>query len=385
VAKKDLYAVLGVSRTASTDEIKKAYRQLARKYHPDVNQGNKQAEERFKEVSLAHDVLSDESKRKLYDEFGEEGLQPGFNAEQMRAHKQWQQSARRSASRPRGSRSSSSSSPGFEDIFGDLFGNLGGFGRGGGKTQPGVTPAQDLEYVLDLGLLDAIRGTNTTISLQRPSPCPTCHGTGGRAGRPSAACSECGGQGQVRVGAGPMAFFRTCARCGGSGRLSPGGCSNCGGSGRITSPEKLTVKIPAGVDEGTRIRLAGKGAASSSGGPAGDLYLEIRIQPHPTLTRKGLDLYLDVPVTIGEAVHGASITVPTPHGDVKLKIPAGSQSGQTLRLKGKGITDSKTSTSGDLYVKLMVQVPQEASDRLRQAVDQLERCYTDSPRKDLHL
>jgi len=147
----------------------------------------------------------------------------------------------------------------------------------------------------------------------------------------------------------------------------------------------LTVKIPAGVDEGTRIRLAGKGAAHSSGGPSGDLYLEIRLQPHPTLTRKGFDLYLDVPVTIGEAVNGATITVPTPHGNVKLKIPAGSQSGQVLRLKGKGVTDSKSNTIGDFYVKLMIQVPQEVSERLHQAVDQLERCYTDTPRKNLHL
>jgi len=380
VAKKDLYTVLGVSRTASTDEIKKAYRQLARKYHPDVNQGNKQAEERFKEVSLAHDTLSDETKRKLYDEFGEEGLQPGFNAEQMRAYRQWN-SARGSTSRQRGNRSTASTGPGFEDLFGDI---LGSFGRGS-RSQPDVTPAQDLEYILDLSLLDAIRGTSTTISIQRPNQCPTCHGTGDRAGRQSSACTECGGQGQVRVGTGPVAFFRTCARCGGSGRLSPGGCSQCGGSGRITTPEKLTVKIPAGVDEGTRIRLAGKGAGHSGGGPSGDLYLEIRIQPHPTLTRKGFDLYLDVPVTIGEAVSGATITVPTPHGDVKLKIPAGSQSGQVLRLKGKGVTDTKANTNGDFYVKVMIQVPQEASERLRQAVDQLERCYTDSPRKNLHL
>ncbi len=379
MAKKDLYTVLGVNRTASTDEIKKAYRQLARKYHPDVNQGNKQAEERFKEVSLAHDVLSDEPKRKLYDEFGEEGLQPGFNAEQMRAYRQWN-SARGSTSRQQGNRTTSSTGPGFEDLFGDIFGN---FGRGG-RSQPEVTPAQDLEYVLDLSLLDAIRGTSTTISIQRPSPCPTCHGTGGRVRRQSSACIECGGQGQVRVGTGPMAFFRTCARCGGSGRLNSGGCNQCGGSGRITTPEKLTVKIPAGVDEGTRIRLAGKGAAHS-GGPSGDLYLEIRIQPHPTLTRKGFDLYLDVPVTIGEAVNGATITVPTPHGDVKLKIPAGSQSGQVLRLKGKGVTDTKTNTNGDFYVKVMIQVPQEVSERFHQAVDQLERCYTDTPRKNLHL
>lgn len=381
MAKKDLYSILGVSRTASVDEIKKTYRQLARKYHPDVNQGNKQAEERFKEISFAHDVLTDTQKRKLYDEFGEEGLQAGFNAEQMRAYRQWNNTRGSTSSRPRGSRATSSASPGFEDIFGDIFGN---FGRGS-RSQPDFAPAEDLEYVLDLSLLDAIRGANPTITIQRPSMCPTCHGTGGRAGRQSTVCTECSGQGQVRIGAGPMAFFRTCARCGGSGRLSSGGCTTCNGSGRTTTPERLTVKIPAGVDEGTRIRLTGKGATSSGGGPAGDLYLVIRIQPHQTLTRKGLDLYLDVPVTIGEAISGATVTVPTPHGDVKLKIPPGSQSGQILRLKGKGITEAKTNTSGDFYVKLMIQVPQKLSDSLHQAVDQIERCYTENPRKDLHL
>ena len=383
MAKKDLYSVLGVSRTASTDEIKKSYRQLARKYHPDVNPGNKQAEERFKEISFAHDVLSDSEKRKLYDEFGEEGLQAGFNAEQMRAYRQWNNTRGSTSSRPRGSRAAAQPGAGasFEDLFGDLFGN---YGRGP-RAQSDVVPAEDLEYTLEVGLLDAVRGTSTTIAIQRPSVCPTCRGSGGRSGRQSGVCTECSGQGQVRVGSGPMAFFRTCARCGGSGRLSLGDCTTCKGSGRVTAPERLTVKIPAGVDEGTRIRLAGKGATSSTGGPAGDLYLEIRIKPHPTLNRKGLDLYLDVPVTIGEAVSGAAITVPTPHGDVKLKIPPGSQSGQVLRLKGKGVTDAKTNTSGDFYVKVMIQVPQETSERLRQAIDQLERCYTDNPRKDLQL
>jgi molecular chaperone DnaJ len=376
MAKRDLYEVLGVSRTATAEDIKKAYRKLARKYHPDVNPGKKEAEERFKEISLAHDVLSDPEKRKLYDEFGEEGLQPGFNPERMRAYKQW-------GSRGgfefggRGGRSSFS----FEDLFGDLFGSFAGRRQGAANVEPG----EDLEYVLDLDLLDAVRGVSQTLSIQRPAPCPVCRGTGGQRNGQNIVCPECGGQGQVRVGAGPVALSRTCARCGGAGRLSAGWCARCGGSGRVTTPERLVARIPPGVDEGSRIRLAGKGAARTPGGPIGDLYLVVRIRPHPYLERKGRDLFLEVPITVGEALSGATITVPTPSGDVKLKIPPASQSGQKLRLKGKGVPDPKTHADGDLYVKLMIQVPSDGGERARRAADLLESCYDTNPRKHLRL
>jgi molecular chaperone DnaJ len=378
VARKDFYTVLGVSRTASAEEIKKAYRQLARKYHPDVNPGNKEAEERFKEASLAYDALTDERKRKLYDEFGEEGLQAGFDPEKMRAYKQW--SSEGGFAFGRGGRSAPSGAGfSFEDLVGDLFG-----GGGRRRTSP-AEPGEDLEYVLDLNLLETIRGAEKTVSVQRPTPCPTCHGTGGRAGRRATICPECHGQGQVKVGTGTVSFARTCARCGGEGRLSTGGCSACNGSGRVTTPERLTVKIPAGVDEGSRIRLAGKGAALSPSGPTGDLYLVIRVQPHPVLSRNGLDLSLEVPVTVGEAIKGASITVPTPGGEVKVKIPPGSQSGQTLRLKGKGVVDTKLHTTGDLYLKLMIQIPKDGGERTRQAAELLEHAYAENPRKHLRL
>jgi molecular chaperone DnaJ len=189
----------------------------------------------------------------------------------------------------------------------------------------------------------------------------------------------------VKVGTGTVAFMRTCARCGGEGRLGAGNCAPCGGSGRVTTPERLTVKIPAGVDDGSRIRLAGKGAAFSPGGPVGDLYFVIRVQPHPVLSRNGLDLSLDVPITVGEATNGASIPVPTPGGEVKVKIPPGSQSGQTLRLKGKGVTDAKTHTTGDLYLKLMIQIPKDGGDRARQAAELLDHYYTENPRQHLRL
>ena len=377
MAKKDFYAVLGVSRTASAEDIKKAYRKLARKYHPDVNAGDKKAEERFKDISQAYDVLSDDKQRRLYDEFGEEGLQPGFDAEKMRAYKQWSNSGGFSFGQGEGP---SFSGFDFEDIIGDIFGRTKR-----GRTAPYTQPGEDLEYTLDLNLLDAIRGVEKTIAIQRPTPCPECHGVGSRSNKSYAVCPECGGQGQVKVGSGPVSFFRTCAQCGGSGRLHADKCARCGGSGRVTMPERLTVKIPASVDEGSRIRLASKGAARSPKGPTGDLYLVIRIIPHPTLTRKGADLYLDVPITVGEAIGGATIAVPTPTGEVNLKIPPGSQSGQLLRLKGKGVTDPKTQTTGDLYVKLMIQIPQKRGDSIQHAADLLESCYTENPRKHLRL
>lgn len=349
MAKRDLYEVLGVRRTATAEEIKQAYRKLARKHHPDLNPGKKEAEERFKEVSLAHDVLADPDKRKIYDEFGEEGLQPGFNPDRARAYRQAGNAGgfdfgaqRGGAQRGSARRGEERTSFSFEDLLGDFF-------SGRRQESPRAEPGEDIEYPLELDLLDAVRGTSHTISVQRPTTCPVCQGRGG------------------------------------SGRSRARGCPRCGDSGQIATPERLVARIPPGVDEGARIRLAGKGATHAPGGPAGDLYLVVHILPHSYLERKGKDLFLDVPITLGEAVNGATITVPTLTGEVKLKIPPGSQSGQKLRLKGKGVPDPKTTREGDLYVKLLIQIPTGDLAQARRAVDLLEPCYRENPRKHLHL
>jgi molecular chaperone DnaJ len=368
LSEKDLYAVLGVARGASEDEIKKSYRKLARKHHPDVNPGNKDAEERFKEISFAYDVLSDPEKRKVYDEFGHSGLQTGFDPARARAEREW-------ASGGGAGAGGFGKYANFEDIFGDLFGE----GRAGRRA-----PARgdDLELSVEIDLLDAIRGASRTVSFRRRSPCPDCKGVGGEGAAP---CPDCGGTGQVRLGGGPIAFGRTCPRCAGSGQVVAKACARCGGGGRIEETERLNVKIPPGVDEGSRIRLAGKGEPGYGGGPAGDLFLTIHVRPHPLLTREGKDLHLDLPVTVGEATLGASVTVPTTDGEVSLRIPPGSQSGQRLRLRGRGVKDPKGGEAGDLYVRLLVHVPKDGGESAREAIEALEKTYGDSPRKNLRL
>lgn len=348
---RDLYAVLGVAKDATADQIKKAYRKLARKYHPDVNAGDRAAEERFKDVSRAYDVLGDESQRKNYDEFGEEALQSGFDPEKAREFRRWQQSAGRARGGGGGRRGAGQ---GFEDVFRtggggaaggfhgfeDLFGNV--FSRAAAAPRRG----SDLEVPIKVEFMEAVRGTSRAISLRRPEACPSCAGTG------------------VVVGGQP--------------------CTHCGGDGVVEETVRLNVKIPAGVETGSRVRVTGKGGAGSNGAPAGDIYIVVEVGEHPLLTRAGKDLTLEVPITVGEAVLGASINVPTPDGEVSLKIPAGTQSGRRLRLRGKGVPDLHGGARGDLYVRTMVQVPERA-DRVRDAVQQLESAYQRSPRQGLAL
>lgn len=379
MATRDLYADLGVKKTATADEIKKAYRKLARKYHPDVNPGNREAEEKFKSVSFAYDALSDPAKRKAYDEFGMDGLQAGFDAERAREYKRAQSYggfARGAQDFGGGGEEGFGRYSSFEDIFGDLFG-----GRGAGAAPSERGP--DLESTLEIDLLSAIRGTTATISLAKPLECETCHGSGTQGG--GTTCPECNGRGQTKVGTGPVSFNRRCPRCHGTGRINQSPCRTCSGAGRVEKTERLNVKIPPGVDDGSRIRLAGKGGAGVGGAPPGDLYIVTKVRPHPRLERRGQDLYLEIPVTVGEAMHGATIDVPTPDGTVKLKVPPGSQSGRKLRLRDKGVPAMKGSGRGDLYVVLMVQVPTDGTERVREAVTVIEDSYGRNPRADLRL
>ncbi len=364
-------------RDASAEEIKKAYRMLARKLHPDVNPGNREAEQKFKAVSEANEVLSDPAKRKLYDEFGMAGVQSGFDAEQARAARRghaWR-GPEPGAAEGDGGRYHS-----FEDVLGDIFG--GDVGRGGRRAQ---RPGDDLESEIEIDLIDAMRGMTAQVAVERAEICSTCSGLGvDLAG--AATCGECGGSGNVRVGSGPVAFMRTCPRCAGAGRIGGRPCATCQGEGLLRRREQLAVKIPQGVDTGSRVRVPGKGGPGIGGGPAGDLYIRVRVRPHPLLERRGDDLHMDLPVTVGEVMGGAAIEVPTLDGTaVRVRVPARSQSGKRLRVKGKGFPRLRKEGSGDLYLRLVVVVPESDAEAALAASRALEEAYAVHPRHGLRL
>ena len=374
MAESNYYQILGVERGASHDDIRKAYRKLARKYHPDINPGNKEAENKFKEISTAYDVLGDEKKRKLYDEFGEAGLAAGFDADKARSYQQWQQQ-------------SAGAGGGYEfnmDDLSELFGGLGGMGDRGRRTRQGPMRGEDIESSMDIDFLDAVRGFQTSITLQRPVTCDTCNGSGTKPGSAPTQCPQCGGSGSVSVAQGPLQFRQNCPRCMGSGKLPGDPCAVCRGSGRVLRPDTIRVNIPPGAEPSKRIRLRGKGEAGVRGGPPGDLYIVPRIRPHPLLTRSGKDLSMDLPITIGEALRGATVEVPTPMGKLKVKIPAGAQSGQRLRLSGKGVSAHGQSSAGDLYLRLMIRVPGD-NNISADVIDKIDRAYAEDVRKDVRL
>ena len=386
MAGKDFYSILGVQKDATTDQIKKAYRKLARKYHPDVNPGNKEAEEKFKEVSQAHEALSDQEKRKIYDEFGEDGLKTGFDAEQARQYKQWRQhggSGSRGAQGFGGFYDSYSDQgdykySGFEDIFTDLFGSSAG------AAPKGPQKGRDIESALDVDFVTSINGATTRITLQTHNTCQRCSGVGRIESPGGQVCKTCNGTGQTGVSQGPISFNRACPDCGGTGR---GGevCPDCRGAGVVPTTETIDVTIPAGVKDGSKIRLSGKGEPGRNGGPAGDLYIITHVAPHPIFKRDGDALRLEVPVTVAEAMQGAEITLATPSGPVQLKIPQGTKSGQKMRLKGKGVPNLKTRIPGDLYVTLRVQVPVTTDKEALDAAALLNRHYKTDLRSDIHL
>jgi molecular chaperone DnaJ len=371
MAERDYYKILGVPRSASNDEIRKAYRKLARKYHPDINPGNKDAENKFKDISVAHEVLSDSKKRKLYDEFGEAGLASGFDPEKARAYQQWQDQS-----------ASTGGSYSFDvGDLGDLFGDLGGlFGGRGQVRRSGPSNGQDIEATLDIEFLDAVRGFQTTLSLQRPIACETCRGSGSKG---IATCPVCNGSGSQFINQGSSRIRRTCRRCSGTGQLPGEACPTCAGNGRVFRTERVTVNIPPGAETGKRIRVPGKGEGGLQGGAAGDLYIVPRVRAHPLLTRAGADITMELPITVGEAVRGATIEVPTPAGQVKVRVPAGAQSGQRLRIAGKGVQAHGNTPAGNLYLRLMIHVPKD--DIRQDLLETIDKAYSQDIRKDIRL
>ncbi len=346
MAKKDYYEVLGVNRDASEEEIKKAYRKLAMKFHPDRNPDNAKAEEHFKEAKEAYEVLSDASKRANYDRFGHAGVDPS------------------AAAAGAGAAGYGGFADAFSDIFGDIF--------GGGRTRSGVYRGADLRYNLEIGLEEAARGTETRIRIPTMEQCETCHGTGAKPGTQPTTCSTCQGQGQVRMQQGFFSIQQTCPRCHGSGKIVQSPCGTCHGDGRVKKQKTLSVKIPSGVDEGDRIRLSAEGEPGSNGGPPGDLYVVIQIRAHPVFKRDHNDLHCEMPVSFATAALGGDIEIPTLDGHAKIKVPSETQSGQVFRLRGKGIKGVRSQHHGDLLCHVVVETPVKLTERQRELLREFE-------------
>jgi len=375
---KDFYQILGVSKDATQEEIKKTYRKLARKWHPDINPGNKEAEQRFKEISQAYECLRNEQKRKLYDEFGEDGLQAGFDAEKAREYKKW------GSSQGRGFQEAGQGFGRYQS-YEDIFGNLFGFQGGSGDFRTAASArGRDIEHEMTIDLISSLKGFETELAMQMMRKCPECSGSGIDPHSTMKTCPMCNGSGRLNVAEGPMHFTKACPQCGGHGKVGER-CRQCGGSGQVLGTEKVRVKIPKGVKDGSKVRVAGKGEPGLNGGLPGDLYLIIKVKAHPLLKREGDDLYMDIPVTVREAMAGGAITIPTIDGQVKLKVPPRSQSGQILKLKGKGAIRAKTKQRGDLMVKLIVKVPQTDDREALDAVEKMDRLYKGDIRGDLRL
>jgi len=370
---KDYYAILGVERNATEKEIKQSYRRLARKYHPDVNPGNQEAEEKFKEVSEAYEVLSDPEKREKYDQFGQ----------------YWEQAGRTGPGGPaqgwpggftfQTGGADTDLGGGFSEFFESLFGGgmrAPGAGRSGSgfRQQPGA----DLEQEIEVTLEEAFHGATRHLTLTVPETCPECHGSGDKPGAEPQTCPECGGTGRSRSLGGLLSGG--CPRCGGTGHVVLERCPKCGGRGTIERQRRLEVKIPPGVDTGSRIRLQGEGQPGRQGGRKGDLFLVVRVRPHPTFERKGDDLHTEVPITFPEAALGAEVRVPTITGRGTIRIPAGTQSGQQFRLGGQGMPVLKGNKRGDEYVRVRVTVPKDLSPRQRELVQELAELGMENPR-----
>ncbi len=355
---KDYYEILGLERGAGTDEVKRAYRKLARKYHPDLNPGDKSAEERFKEINEAYAVLSDPKKKEEYDRFGQtpfEGGGPWWG----------------------GGAAEGRYEEGFDFGFGDIFTDFFGPGI---KRGPEVFRGADLLAEIDVSLEEAYNGTTRRMTLSREVNCAKCGGTGAES---SASCPSCKGRGRVETAKGFFRMARTCPECGGTGTKVTKKCKACGGTGRALKTETVNVKIPAGVDTGSMVRLRGLGNNGAGGGPPGDLRLKVNVRPHPVFRRKGKDLYLDLPITFGEAALGAKVDVPTIDGTAKMTIPPGTQGSQRFKLRGKGMKPPEGGERGDLLVDVSIVVPKDLGTDARAAVKSIEEAYRENPRKGI--
>lgn len=356
MSKRDYYEILGIEKNASEAEIKKAFKRLAMKYHPDRNPDNKEAEENFKEAKEAYEVLADPQKRSAYDQFGHAGVDPSAGG---------------------GAGFGGAGGASFSDIFGDVFGDIfgGGRARGGGGSR--AFRGDDLQYNLELSLEDAVRGTQVDVRIPTHVACDECGGSGAKKGTSPSTCPTCGGVGQVRMQQGFFSLQQTCPRCHGSGNIINDPCGKCHGQGRIQKHKTLSVKIPAGVDSGDRIRLSGEGEAGEHGGPPGDLYVQIGVRPHPIFERDGTDLYCEVPINMVTAALGGELEVPTLDGRVKLKIPAETQSGKQFRLRGKGVRSVRGAQVGDLMCKVQVETPVNLTKHQKELLEELNQSLTE--------
>ena len=359
---KDYYSILGVEKSASSEDIKKAYRKLALKYHPDKNPGDKEAEEKFKELGMAYEVLSDPEKRRKYDQFGPEAFERGGMG--------------------RGGAGGFGGNVDPFDIFSQVFGGGGGGGGGifdsffggggGGRSRTGPRGGSDLMYEFEIDFEDAVFGADKKIEITRAAQCEDCKGSGAKPGSSPKTCSQCGGSGQITMAQGFFSVRQTCPYCNGAGQVISDPCKTCNGEGRVNKRKSIQIHIPAGVDTGSRLRVAGEGEAGQRGGPTGDLYVVLHVRPHKFFRRDGLDIFCEVPIPLELAILGGSISVPTIGGKGKLKIPTGTQPGTVFRLRGKGVASLRGRGRGDQHVKVQVEIPTGLNGDQKKAVETLK-------------
>lgn len=364
MSKRDYYEVLGVSKDASAAELKKAYRRVAMKFHPDRNPDDKGAEDKFKEASEAYEVLSDSQKKGAYDQYGHAGVDGsaggagGFGG---------------------------GGAGGFSDIFGDVFGDIFGGAGGGGGRRGGPARGSDLRYTLDLSLEDAVKGASVKIKVPTLVSCSPCGGSGAKKGSSPTTCTTCGGHGQVRMQQGFFSVQQTCPNCRGKGKMISDPCPSCRGQGRVEETKTLSVKVPPGVDTGDRIRLAGEGEAGTDNGPAGDLYVQVNVQEHEFFQRDGKNLYCEVPISIFDACLGGELEVPTLDGRVKLKVPAETQTGKLFRLRGRGVAPVRGGATGDLLCRVVLETPVNLAKDQKELLEKLRssmKGQKNSPKQD---